>query len=202
VSRPHRGGRWSWTAVLLLWGAPALAGEKVELAPFGGLGFGGSFYSTSGRQAYIGAALAYGATLNLAIADNWRVEALYSRQPTDVTQGGGPGFDLTVERYMFGIVEEKGEEPTRFFGSFLLGATRFNPGFGGYHSDVRFTGALTLGLKQYFSRRIGFRAEARGFFVVVESGAGALCSNGACIFAYSGSGLWQGDVTAGITIGF
>jgi len=202
VRSPRHARLRPWTAAFLLWGAPALAGEKVELAPFGGLGYGGSFYSASGGQAYIGADVVYGATLNLAIADNWRVEALYSRQPTDVTQGGGPGFDLTVERYMLGIVEEKGEEPTRFFGSFLLGATRFNPGFGGYHSDVRFTAALTLGIKQYLSKRIAFRAEARGFFVVVESGAGALCSNGACIFAYSGSGLWQGDINAGITIGF
>jgi len=190
------------TAMLVVHGVSALAAEKVELAPFAGLGYGGSFYSASGRPAYIGADVAYGATLNLAIADNWRVEALYSRQPTDVTQGGGPGFDLTVERYMAGIVEEKGEEPTRFFGSFLLGATRFDPGFGGYHSDVRFTAALTLGIKRYFSKKVGFRAEARGFFVVVESGAGALCTNGSCIFAYSGSGLWQGDVTAGLTIGF
>jgi hypothetical protein len=201
VNRLRRRPGW-WTAVLVLCAAPVLPAEKVELAPFGGLGYGGSFYTTSGRHAYIGPGVAYGATLNLRIADNWRVEALYSRQPTDVDQGNGPGFDMTVERYMFGIVEEKGDEPTRFFGSFLLGATRFNPGFGGFHSDVRFTGALTLGIKQYFSKRVGFRAEARGFFVVVESGAGALCSNGACLFVYSGSGIWQGDITAGLTIGF
>jgi hypothetical protein len=37
--------------------------------------------------------------------------------------------------------------------------------------------------------------------VVVQAGAGAVCA-GSCLFVYSASGLWQGDVTAGMVIAF
>jgi hypothetical protein len=178
--------------------------EGVEIAPFVGVQNAGSVESPStGASVAIGSDLDFGGTVDVPVAPSWRIEALYSRQQSQVASGGTePPFDLAVERYMAGIQEQAGEGSTRFFGVFLLGLTRFVPGATGYGADERFTLGLSLGLKTYLSRRFGFRVEARGFFVAVEGGAGAVCSNGSCLFRYRASGLWQGDLTGGVVVAF
>ena len=132
----------------------------------------------------------WGGTVSLALGRRWRVELLYSRQ------GGGlatpraavPTLDLTTERLMAGIQEEKGHGRMRYFGSFMLGATRFTPALSGLGSDTRFAMSLGLGLKRFVSDHFGLRLEARAFYTLVESGGGIFCSGG-CLFVFSGSGI-------------
>jgi hypothetical protein len=189
-------------AVALLFCAQAAAGADVELAPFAGVQFPGAVAAaSSGRTAAFGIGLDYGAALDVAVAEGWRVELLYSRQGTDLSTRGGGRFAVDLERYLIGIEEEKGGPQTRFFGVFLAGLTRFAPGFEGYDSDVRATFGLSLGIKHALSDRFGLRAEGRAFFVSVNSGGGVLCS-GSCLFVFRASGLWQGDLSAGVTLGF
>ena len=195
--------RWlQGSAVVLLCAGGAGAGD-VELAPFAGVQFPGYVSSSvGGRRVSIGIGLDYGGTLDIGVAEGWRAELLYSRQATELSsRAGGPQFGLKLERYLVGIQEEKGDPRLRFFGVFLAGLTRFAPGLDGYDSDVRFTLGLSLGLKRALSERFGFRAEARGFFVSVDSGGGVVCS-GSCLFVFRGSGLWQGDLSAGVTLAF
>ena len=200
--------RSSWLLVLVLLRAARGAGAEefeppplVELAPFAGVQFGGAFDSNiSGSEFALGTGLAYGGTVNVEVHPSWRVELLYSRQETEVSRRD-EGFGLKVERYMAGIQEEKGDR-FRFFGTFLMGLTRFAPGLDGYDADELFTLGLSLGLKTMPSRHVGLRAEARGFFAVVESGGGAVCRNGACLFRFQASGLLQGDVSAALLLGF
>jgi len=191
-------------AVALLGGARGAGAGDVELAPFAGIQFPGSVNATeTGRSSSIGIGLDYGATLDIGVAEGWRAELLYSRQATEVDSPDvGPHIGLVMERYLAGIEEEKviGDR-TRFFGVFLAGVTRFVPGLADYDSDVRFTASLGFGIKHALSTRFGLRADARGFFVVAESGAGVVCRGG-CLFVYSGSGLWQGDLSAGVTMKF
>jgi hypothetical protein len=203
VKAPRGRGALVAFLALLVWARGARAGD-FELAPFAGVQFAGSVYSpVYGGRFSIGNGLDYGATLDARVAPSWSVELLYSRQETEL---GSPGvaarYDLKIERFMAGIQEEKGEDRARFFGVFLLGLSRFVPGFGGYGADERFTLGLSLGVKSQLSPRFGLRAEARGYFVVVESGAGTACVNGRCLFVYSASGLWQGDVSAGVFVAF
>src|SRR5262249_11811030 len=101
--------------------APLSAGE-VQVAPFAGLPYGGS---VSGGAYSIGAGLAYGGTVDVDLGESWGLEFLYSRQESELSRGSAPSFDLTVERYMAGVREEKGEGPWRLVGVFLVGATRF-----------------------------------------------------------------------------
>jgi hypothetical protein len=204
-TRPWRGSPLLLVALLLA--AGGARGEEfeppplVELAPFVGVQFGGSFESSdSGRASSLETGLVYGGTANIAVHPNWRVELMYSRQETELSSRG-EGFGLKVERYMAGIEEEKGDR-VRFFGVFLLGLTRFAPGLDGYDSDELFTLGLSLGVKTSLSRRLGLRGEARGFFAIVESGSGAVCRNGACLLRFSASGFWQGDVSAAVVLAF
>lgn len=193
-----------WRGVLalaaLLVPARSLDAADVELAPFVGAQFG-SFSPVSG-QSSIGSGLDYGATANIGIAPSWRIELLYARQDTSVSGGPAGGASLSIERYMAGIQEEKIEDWGRLFGVFLMGLTRFAPGFDGYDADERFTLGLSLGAKFSLSERLGVRTEARGFFVTLASGGGILCRNGACLFSYSASGLFQGDLTAAVVMTF
>jgi hypothetical protein len=101
---------------------------------------------------------------------------------------------------MAGIREEKGEGRFLFRGNFFLGATRF--ALEGIGSEVRFTGALGLGASMALSPRLALRADARGYYAVVSSAGGAACVNGSCLYVLGGSGIFQGDVTAGLELRF
>ncbi len=189
---------------LLLAAGPAQA-QGVQVAPFAGYQFGGSVRSAdSGQQYSFEGGLAWGGTVSLAVGRRWRVELLYSRQDGGLApppRAAAPTLDLTTERLMAGIQEEKGHGRMRYFGSFMLGATRFTPALSGLRSDTRFAMSLGLGLKRFVSDHFGLRLEARAFYTLVESGGGIFCSGG-CLFVFSGSGIWQGDLSGGLVLAF
>jgi hypothetical protein len=193
---------------VLAFASTRVEAQTVQISPFGSFAFGGHLSSPVFESVYsIGSSLGYGGTVDIAIAKSWRVELLYSRQDTELAAshgGSGPRFDLAVERYMVGIEEEKGEEggKTRPFGVFLLGATRLNPALPQYGSSSSFTLGLALGVKLLLSKNVGFRFEGRGFYTPVETNATLVCNNGQCLFGANGSGLFQGDVSAGLVIAF
>jgi hypothetical protein len=177
--------------------------QSVQLTPFAGYQFGGSFQSpVLGVSASLKSSLSYGGTADFAIGERWRVELLYSRQPTELRAGSASVFDVNVERYMGGISEEKGEGRTRFFGVGLVGITRFVPGLDGFDSESRFTLGVGLGLKHFLSDHFGLRAELRGFYTFTEVDGGVFCSAGTCLFVFGGRGLWQGDVSGGVILAF
>jgi hypothetical protein len=195
--------RWSAAAILAALLPAPCAAAGVELAPFAGFQFGGSVNSTAGGIRFeLDEGLDLGATLDLEVAEGWRVELLFSHQEGALeSRFDVDRVSLDVQRYLAGIQEEHDYGRTKFFGVALVGATRFAPGLDGYDSDVRFTLGLGLGVKHWLTPRFGLRAETRGFFVDVDSGAGVVCRGG-CLFVFNGSGLWQGDVTAGVSLSF
>jgi hypothetical protein len=184
--------------VLLLAAAGARAGD-VALAPFVGFQYGGGFDSAFGR-ASIDIGLQYGAVLDVPIGgDRWGAEVLFARQETELS--GVPSRDVAVERYMAGVREEKEVgDRFRFRGVFLVGATRFV--LAGLGSDVRFTGAIGLGMRMRLGQSFGLRADVRGYYAVVSLSGGSACVDGSCLFLFGGSGVWQGDVTAGLELRF
>jgi hypothetical protein len=189
------------SVVVLGYASEALS-QSIEIAGFGGYGFGGALASTDGgRNVSIEGGLVYGGTLTGAISPSWRIEALVSRQESHLA-GDLPGtqLDAVLSRYMAGIQEEKGQGRTRAFGTFLVGATRFDPS--GYEAQTWFTLGLGLGVKTRLASHLGLRFEARGYYTPVDSGGGVACSGGRCIFAFSGSGLFQGDVSGGVLVAF
>jgi hypothetical protein len=192
-------------ALAIVAAAAESSAQTVQLAPFAGYGFGGSVQSADDGQSYsIKSGLVYGGTADFRISPGWRFEVLYSRQETKLESSGlVPSLDLNVERYLAGFQEEKGADgPTRVFGTVLFGATRFVPALPGASGTTRFTAGLALGVKSFFSKNVGLRLEARGFFTSVKGSAGLACVDGSCLFAFSGSGLWQGDLGGGLILAF
>ena len=179
--------------------------QPVQITPFAAYAFGGSVRDVAlGEGRSFEAALAYGGAVSFPVNENWRFEVLYSRQPTKLEGGLGPSFDVTIERYLAGFQEEKGEPGARvrWFGSVWLGATRFVPGLGGFDSETKFGGGVGLGVKTFFAKNVGLRFEVRGLWTLVSGEGGMACVNGECLFLFSGSGLWQGDVSAGLILAF
>jgi hypothetical protein len=191
-------------ATLLLGAAPARA-QSVQLTPFVGYAYGGSVWDTLHENDYsFDASLAYGGAINFPMSPTWRFELLYSRQETKLSgEGLAPGFDVTIERYLGGFQEEKGEGKVKWFGTVWFGATRFIPGTAfDAGSETKFSAAVGLGVKAYMSKNVGIRLETRGFYTLVKGEGGAFCGNGTCLFAFSGTGMWQGDVSGGLILAF
>jgi hypothetical protein len=177
----------------------------VQIAGFAGYQFGGSVWSNLlDQKLSFKSGLDYGGTVDLKIGQTWRFEVYYSRQDTELEGAdlGEPGFDVKIERLMVGLQEEKGEENVKWFGTLLAGATRYSPGDGDLSSDTRFSAGLGLGVKSFFSKNVGLRLEGHVFFTSVEGDGGVFCTAGQCAFRYSGSGLWQGDLAAGLIVAF
>jgi opacity protein-like surface antigen len=180
-------------------------GAKVQIAPLAAWGFGGSVTNLdTGEKRSFEAAPVFGGALGVRVGKGWYTEGYFSRQSTKLAGGGiSPDFDVALERYLLGIQQETGTNPrVRWFGTFWLGATRFIPGHGDFDSATKFTGGLGLGVKTYFTDNIGLRLEVRGFYTLVKGEGGLACVNGSCLFAFSGSGLWQGDVGGGLVFAF
>jgi opacity protein-like surface antigen len=192
-------------ASTLLMGATQASAQSVQLTPFVGYAYGGSVWDSVHENDYsFDASLAYGGAVNFSISPTWRFELLYSRQPTELSgEGLSPAFDVTIERYLAGFQEEKGEGTAKWFGSVWLGATRFIPGTAfDAGSETKFSAAVGLGVKAFPTKNVGLRLEARGFYTLVKGEGGAFCANGSCLFAFSGTGMWQGDVSAGLILAF
>ena len=191
-------------AAALLLGATAAQAQSVQITPFVGYAFGGSVRDTVlDESRSFDAALDYGGSLSFPISQGWRFELLYSRQATKLSGDGlSPSFDVTIERYLCGFQEEKGEGNVRWFGTVWFGATRFVPGLGGFDSETKFGAGVGLGVKTFPVKNVGLRFEARGFYTLVKGEGGAFCANGTCLFAFSGTGLWQGDVSGGLILAF
>jgi len=192
-------------ATLVLAVAAGARAQSVQVTGFGGWDFGGSVRDTAFDESRsFEAALAYGGAVSFPISESWRFELLYSRQETQLEDGLAPAFDVTIERYLGGFQEEKplGEGRARWFGTVWLGATRFVPGLGGFEAQTKFGAGLGLGVKTYFGKNVGLRFETRGYWTLVSGEGGMACVNGNCLFAFSGSGLWQGDVSGGLILAF
>ena len=194
-------------AVLVVAIALACAAEArsqtVELSAFGGLGFGGELIATPGyEEVPLQAGPIYGGAFNVEFIPRWRFEALVMRQESKVRgPASGTYVDVDVDRYMVGILsQERLSSSFDVFGEFMLGATRFKPA--GYESEVWFTLGVSAGVKTFVARNVGFRFEARGYYTPVSISGAAICGGYGCVVGYTGTGTFQGDVTAGMIIGF
>jgi hypothetical protein len=176
--------------------------QTAEVAALGGIGFGGSLASpVSGGSMDIGAGLAYGGAINTQLSSTWRIEGLFLRQESRVSEEGlGTEIDVAQERYLAGFQEELPWGKARAFGTFLIGATRLAPAAS--DDEWWFTIGLGLGVKTRLSARLGLRFEARGYYIPVSGRGVTVCGTGGCALAYSVSGMFQGDITAGMLIGF
>ena len=187
----------------LLLAAPFARAQTVELTAFGGLAFGGELIATPGYESVpLQAGLLYGGAVNVEFLPRWRFEALVMREESKVPgPANGTYVDVDVDRYMGGILsQERLSQRFDIFGEFMLGATRYVPA--GYESELWFTLGAAAGVKTYVTRNVGFRFEARGYYTPVVISGATICGGYGCVIGYTGTGTFQGDITAGVIIAF
>jgi len=201
--------------------APAAAAQSRPrddaLTIYGGYRDGGSFTETHSDQAQrLHGAASWSLAFDKGLdgARQWQVFVSYQRTDLAVepsawlapvpaaAAGGRIALPMTVTYFHVG--------GTNFFdgsigtGPYLvggLGATLFRPQAEGYGDELRASLNLGLGYQIGLGERLALRAEARGYFTLVDSRGGLFCSNG-CLITIRGDGLTQGEFSLGVSYRF
>lgn len=207
-------GRLLRTAVplltlLLLVPSPSRADWGVEITPFAGFRFGGSFEdNTTGLDLDVDEGESFGLILDVRATPETEYELFYSVQKTklqgDGLFGGKPLFDLDIHYlHIGGTYLFPGERVNPFIGG-GLGLTYFSPDGPGLDSEVYFSLSLGGGAKFPISKRVGLRFEARGFLTVLPDNTDIFCvSSGgaACAVRVQGDVFGQILLLGGISFG-
>jgi hypothetical protein len=102
-----------------------------------------------------------------------------------------------------GGVNEFSDGNVRPFLSGSLGMTIFSPDVVGASDITRFAVSAAIGVKAFnATERIGVRLQSRFWFNFVNSSFGLICGPYGCGGAYSGSGIFQWEPSAGLVIAF
>ena len=200
----------SWLAAVLFAAAVPAAAQTVEIVPFGGYRFGGSFdVVDGGRVVEVKEAASVGASLSVSVAEDGEIEVLFARQATrlasDALFTSTPLFDLVVETWQLGgnYLLRDAEDRLRPYIGAGLGITRLVPEPSDLESETRFSASFAAGVKVQLARHFGLRFEARGFFTVLESDSRVFCDSfHGCLVQTSNSELSQGEVRGGFVFRF
>jgi hypothetical protein len=184
---------------------PVSQSLRFGMAPFYGYRFGGEVEDLStGTKYSFEDGVAYGLTLDYApVNSNMRLELLWSRQDSGIDFGGDNGLrhvDLNIDVFQFGGIVEFGTARWREYFSLHLGATHFSSH--DFDDDTRFSLGVGVGGKLFLTKNIYLRADLHGFCTVVEAEGSLVYYNGVAVASFSGSTLWQGQVSAGLGITF
>jgi hypothetical protein len=179
--------------------------QRFEISPFYGYRFGGEVQNPlTGRTYRFQDAPAYGLFLDVAPKQDApeKLELLWSRQDSRVDLQGLAGVgkvDVTIDQIQIGGSIERGQR-LREYVSLLVGATYYSTD--DYGSDIRFSLGLGGGVKYFVTRNLALRADLRGFCSIVDSSGAFISNGGTTVVAFSGSAVWQGQVTAGLSLAF
>ena len=204
------GDRTVMLLVVFLAAASPSAAQGIEVVPFGGYRFGlsGTAGSPFAPVVYdAGGGVSFGALVDVPygpVQDGLKFEALFSRERSWIEVQQRSAFDpatkvdVTVDHAMIGGVQELETAPGRAFIGALFGLSRFAAPD---QVDVRFTIALSAGVKFFASRHVGIRLDARGYMTIVSL-SGAVACVGGCVIAFNVNPAYQADFTAGLIIAF
>src|SRR5215510_10256024 len=153
------------TITLLIAPAPARA-QNFEVAPFGGVRFGGGFFEAStGRPIDTDAAPAVGVTVDIPWSPGLQIEAAFSHQSATLYVPGQPfgpasRVHFTVDHWQGGGLQDYGIGRVRPFLTGVLGLTRYSAGA---DSEFRLTAGGGGGVKLFPARNLGVRLDGRVF---------------------------------------
>ena len=193
-------------ATSLLLSTLSLRGQPlVEISPAYGYRWGGGVKTTDGQDLNFQDGRAYGLSLDYSPNrdSDLKFELLWSRQDSGINLDNAHGLNhlgLTVDEFQIGGVLETTYGRLHPYITGLLGASLFGPQ--GNDSEVRFSLSIGGGVKFFLLRNLAFRADLRGFCTVVESDSAFIYAGGVTIAHFSGSTLWQGEITGGLTVAF
>ncbi len=200
----RRAGLPALALAALLGALPAPAAAQFGVTLYVGyVGTSGVDNVTSNTSASVKSSAAYAAALGWDLDPSRELQLFYSQQTTTLSPGGGAlPFDLTV-RYLHvgGTAFIEGPIDRGWYVVGGLGATQFSPSATGYGSEVK--PSLNVGVGYYWplGKNVALRAEGRGFFTLVNSSGGFMCSGG-CIVVLRSETYLQYEAMLGLTARF
>jgi opacity protein-like surface antigen len=193
----------------LLCAAPVQAQDKpsIEITPFLGYDFGGSFDVFDFEFGRVNFELqdgeSYGVIVDFPISRTFQVEAMAFRQPTtlEIDEGFfGPSFelsDLDIDYLQAGLLWQGSLGQAKPFFTAGAGLARLNPDIPELDSETRFAFNLGGGVKTFFTPHFGLRFEGRLLVITLpEDNEELFCCRG------EDDALSQGHVALGFIFAF
>jgi hypothetical protein len=184
----------------------------VQITPFAGYRFGGTFEDKDDEQEYdLANNSSYGLIVNFPSVNNTEWEIYYSRQETDLDIAGfqtsGDALPMTIEYLQLGgtyLFEPAGKAQPYFVAT--IGATRAEPDAPNTRSDTWFSFGVGGGWKYFPSNHFGLRLDGRLLGSFVDSNSRVFCQSGpeaaGCQITTAGKLLYQVELQAGLIFRF
>jgi len=186
--------------------APSIHESSVTL--YGGGRFGGSVTdSTTNSSIDLENGSSFAVAVDIGVDRSRQVELFYSQQDTALTSGAfssqSDNEGLTLHNYHIGGTAFIDEIGSGLYVMGGIGGTTATPKASGLNSETFFSGNLGVGWMVPLGNRVGFRFEARGYGILLNNSSALFCGgrNG-CTVAIKGSGLFYGEVLAGVAVRF
>ncbi len=186
---------------------------KVQISPFVGYRFGGSFEDDETEADYdLDNNSSVGLVVNFPAQNNTEWELYYSRQETEVKTGdlfqSTRVIDMDVQYLHIGgtYLFDRTKETQPYFVA-TIGAAKFEPDGPGTDSDEFFSFSIGGGYKYFPDERFGLRLDGRFLGSLIDSDSDIFCSStpeagGECIIQTRGDILWQFELQAGFIVRF
>ena len=189
-------------ATTLCAASPAAAQASVTL--YGGYaGTSGIDNATNSTSADVKDGATFGVAIGMPFDASRELQLLYNQQSTTLTPGGGAApFDLTIRHlHVGGTVFVDRAVGQGFYAVGGVGVTQFSPATTGYGNEYK--PSLNVGFGYYLplGDRLALLAEARGFFTLVNSSGGFLCSGG-CVVVLKSDTVTQVEAKIGLMARF
>ena len=185
--------------------APARAQDRpFELTVLGGLRLGGQFEdAVTGYVRPFDEDLSVGLALGFPLGNDRTLEIVWTHAqlgaPAD--EDGGE-VDLRLDTVGAGGTYEWGDGKARPFVSGTIGLALVSPQTSGYDSELFLAGTLGGGVKVPLSPRVGLRFEGRGVAMFALGGAAGICGSGGCLLGFTGVGIVELELLAGLSFSF
>ena len=184
-------------ALLMLLAPPALA--QISVSVFGGYAVSeGIENDTTGERASVKSGAAFGVAGDYDLDSARQVQLFYGQQSTSLDPGGGRAA-LRLRRALsaswWNLFFRRADRPRAVRGR-GLGVTHFSPNMSGLSSETKASMNVGFGYLWPIGSAVAVRAEARGFFTLLNSSGGLFCSGG-CVVFLSGDSFVQGQAMLG-----
>lgn len=181
--------------------------RAVEVAPFAGHRYGGSFEDANTLSGFeLADATSFGLLLDFDLEPDQQIEVFLSRQDTQLTTSGtftgNPLFDLSIDYYHIGgLYLLPADGPMHPFVSGTIGLTSMAPKRADLTTENRLSLSLGGGAKFFFSGNVGVRFDVRAIYTMLNADTSVFCSGGCTIMVRS-NGFVQIETGAALLMRF
>ena len=197
------------TVAILCVSTGTVSAKPFQVGAYASWVFGGKTSTYEGDLNMVNSG-ALGFTASMEVKPQTHIEFFYHRQDTRLDlerkpQGGKETlFDMSVEYYQGGVIQESQAGKVRPYGAFTLGAVRFNPKTPEYNDEWEFAITFGGGVKVLSDKgNFGLRLHARLLLPILWGGGSFYFgSGGSGVGISAGSSIAQFDLGAGVFLAF